>query len=72
MQRILEYPNTEMVTEENSTERLALLAKVNTSCGKLFSFNVAGHLTSNDMFLAGEKNWHKKEKKRLVTEKTAT
>ncbi len=65
---ILKYPKTEMVTEENSVERLALLSKANT-CGKLFSVNDAGHLTSNDMFLAGEKNWRKKEKKRLTTEK---
>ncbi len=65
---ILEYPKTEMVTEENRAECLALLSKANT-CGKLFSVNVAGHLTSNDMFLAGEKNWRKKEKKRLTNEK---
>ncbi len=65
---ILEYPKTEMVTEENSAECLALLSKANT-CGKLFSVNVAGHLTSNDMFLAGKKNWREKEKKQLMTEK---
>jgi hypothetical protein len=66
---ILEYPKTEMVTEENSVERLVLLAKGNTSCGKLFSANVAGHLTSDDMFLPSKKNWREKEKKWLMTEK---
>jgi hypothetical protein len=65
---ILKYPKMEMVMEENSAECLALLSKANT-CGKLFSVNVAGHLISNDMFLAGKKNWRKKEKKRLMTEK---
>ena len=44
------------------------MSKANT-CGKLFSVNVAGHLTSNDTFLAGKKNWREKEKKRLTTEK---
>ncbi len=65
---ILKYPKMEMVMEENSAERLALLSKANT-CGKLFSVNVAGHLTSNDTFLAGKKNWREKEKQRLMTEK---
>jgi len=66
---ILEYPKTEMVTEETDiAERLAKFETANT-CGKLFSVNVAGHLTSNDMFLSGEKTWRKKEKKRLTTEK---
>jgi hypothetical protein len=52
---ILEYPKTEMVTEETGiAERLA---------------NVAGHLTSDDMFLSGEKTWREKEKKQLTTEK---
>ena len=51
-----------MVTEETDiTERLAKFETANT-CGKLFSVNVAGHLTSDDMFL-------EKEKKRLTTEK---
>jgi hypothetical protein len=36
---------------------------------ELFSVNVAGHLTSNDMFFSGEKTWREKEKKRLMTEK---
>jgi hypothetical protein len=31
--------------------------------------NVAGHLTSDYIFLSGKKTWHKKEKKRLMTEK---
>ena len=37
--------------------------------GKLFSVNVAGHLTSDDMFLLGEKTWREKEKKWLTTKK---
>jgi len=66
---ILEYPKTEMVTEETDiAERLAKFETANT-CGKLFSVNVAGHLTSDDMFLSGEKTWREKEKKRLTTEK---
>ncbi len=58
---ILEYPKTEMVTEE--TDIAECLAKFETAnkCSKLFSVNVAGHLTSDDMFLSGEKTWHKKE-----------
>jgi hypothetical protein len=66
---ILEYPKTEMVTEETDiAERLAKFETANT-CGKLFSVNVAGHLTSDDMFLSGKKTWREKEKKRLTTEK---
>ncbi len=66
---IVGNPKTEMVTEKmSSAERLAKFAMVNP-CGKLFSVNVAGHLTSDDMFLSAEKTWHEKEKKRLTTEK---
>jgi hypothetical protein len=51
---ILEYPKSEMVTEEtNIAERHAKFKTANT-CGKLFSVNVAGHLTSDNMFLSGE------------------
>jgi len=58
-----------MVTEETDiAERLAKFETANT-CGELFSVNVVGHLTSNDMFLSGEKTWREKEKKRLTTEK---
>ena len=66
---ILEYPKTEMVTEETDiAQRLTKFETANT-CGKLFSVNVAGHLTSDDMFLSGEKTRREKEKKRLTTEK---
>jgi hypothetical protein len=58
-----------MVTEETDiAERLAKFETANI-CGMLFSVNVAGHLTSNDMFLSGKKTWLKKEKKWLTTEK---
>jgi hypothetical protein len=59
-----------MVTEETTdiAERLTKFETANT-CGKLFSVNVAGHLTSDDMFLSGEKTRREKEKKRLTTEK---
>ncbi len=60
---ILEYPKMEMVTEETSSaERLAKFATANT-CGKLFSVNVAGHLTSDDMFLSAEKTCGAKRKR---------
>jgi hypothetical protein len=52
----------------SSAERLAKFAMANT-CGKLFSVNVADHLTSNHMFFSAKKTWHEKEKNRLTTEK---
>jgi hypothetical protein len=55
--------------EEHSKDCLALLAKANT-CGKLFSVNIAGHLTADDIFLATKKTVQEKEKKRLMIEKT--
>ena len=64
-----EYPMKEAITEEHSKDCLALLAKANT-CGKLFSVNIAGHLTANDIFLATKETMQEKEKKRLTTEKT--
>ncbi len=51
---ICEYPKTEFITEEHGADRLELSAKANTS-GKLFSVNLAGHLTADDIFLAAEK-----------------
>jgi len=57
---IHEYPKTEMVTEETDiAERLAKFETANT-CDKLFSVNVAGHLTSDDMFLSGKKGYWKR------------
>ncbi len=66
---IKEYPKTEAITEEHSEDFLALLAKANT-CGKLFSMNIAGHLTAGDIFLATKKTVQEKEKKWLTIEKT--
>ena len=57
---ILEYPKTGMVTDETDiAERLVKFEMANT-CGKLFSVNVAGHLTSNDMFLSSKKDLARK------------
>ncbi len=66
---IKEYPEMEAITEEHSEDCLALLAKVNT-CGKLFSVDIAGHLTANDISLATKKTVQEKEKKWLTIEKT--
>ena len=72
---------TMMVDVETAREILKRLARdtaIDLGCakgsfaeeGKLFSVNVAGHLTSDDiMFLSGKKTWREKEKKRLTTEK---
>ncbi len=65
---IREYPKMEFITEEHGADRLELLAKANTS-GKLFSVNLAGHLTADDIFLAAEKTLREKEKKQLTIEK---
>jgi hypothetical protein len=58
----------EAITEEHSKDCLALLAKANT-CGKLFSVNIAGHLTANDIFLTTKNTLREKEKKQLTIEK---
>ncbi len=66
---IKEYPKMKAIMEEHSKDHLALLAKANT-CSKLFSMNIAGHLTANDIFLATKKTVQEKEKKWLTIEKT--
>ena len=58
-----------MVTEETDIAECLAKFKMANTCGKLFSVDVAGHLTYDDMFLSGEKTWRKKEMKRLTTEK---
>ena len=65
---IREYPKMDFITEKHGADRLELLAKANTS-GKLFSVNLAGHLTADDIFLAAEKTLREKEKKQLTIEK---
>jgi hypothetical protein len=60
---IKEYQKTEAIMEEHSKDCLALLVKANT-CGKLFSMNIASHLTAHDsIFLATKKTVQEKEKK---------
>jgi len=54
---ILKYPTSKMAARNIS------------HCGMFFSVNVAGHLTSDDVFLLGRKTWCKKEKKRLMVKK---
>ena len=67
---IKEYPKTnEEITEEHGKDRLDLMARAST-CGKMFSVNISGHLTCNDVFLATEKTVRERDKKRLTTEKT--
>ena len=45
------------------------MARASTS-GKMFSVNMSGHLTCDDVFLATEKTVREREKKRLTIEKT--
>ncbi len=67
---INEYPKTNQITEEHDKDRLDLMARASTS-GKMFSVNMSGHLTCDDVFLlATEKTVREREKKRLTIEKT--
>jgi hypothetical protein len=47
---IKEYLKTNEITAELGEDRLDLLARANT-CGKMFSVNISGHLTCDDVFL---------------------
>ncbi len=66
---IKEYPKANEITEEHGKDRLDLLARANT-CGKMFSVNLSGHLTCDDIFLVTEKTVREREKKRLTIKKT--
>jgi hypothetical protein len=66
---INEYPKTNEITEEHGKDRLDLMARAST-CGKMFSVNLSGHLTCDDVFLVTEKTVREREKKRLTIEKT--
>lgn len=69
MATINEYPKTNQITEEHDKDRLDLMARASTS-GKMFSVNLSGHLTCDDVFLVTEKTVREREKKRLTIEKT--
>ncbi len=67
---IKEYPKTnEEITEEHGKDRLDLMAWAST-CGKMFSVNISGHLTCDDVFLAIEKTVLERDKKWLTIENT--
>ena len=66
---IKEYPKANDITEEHGKDRLDLMAWAST-CGKVFSVNISGHLTYDDVFLVTEKTVQERDKKRLTIEKT--